>query len=62
MLDRTVIRKEILLMGSKRGGVSTSEVSQTLTETEAVEVICIEFFIEEHSSTENEAGGGGGLA
>lgn len=62
MLDRSVIRKEIVLMGSKRGGGSTSEVSQTLRETEAVEVICIEFFIEEHSSTENEAGGGGGLA
>lgn len=41
MLDGSVIRKEILLMGSKRGGGSIFEVSQTLRHTEAVEIICI---------------------
>lgn len=41
MLDGSVIRKEILLMGSKRDGGSASEV---IRDTEALEITCIEFF------------------
>jgi len=38
---RSVKRKEIIPVGNKRAGGSTPEVGQTLRDTEAVKIICI---------------------
>lgn len=40
MLEGALIKKEIILVGNKRTGESSSELSQTVRDTEAIKTIC----------------------